>query len=63
MLFLLIIILFIVVIILIITAAYNVGCIDGMKKIMDIDEEYDKEFKQMVLDFVTEKYEKKENKK
>lgn len=60
MLFLLIIILFIVVIICLLAIAYNIGCISGMRKIMAIDEEGDKEFKQMILDFVSEKYVKKD---
>ena len=39
--------------------SYSTGYIKGMKKIIDIDTEYDKKFKEMITDFVTEKYERK----
>lgn len=39
--------------------AYSKGYINGMKTIINMDTEYDKKFKEMITDFVKEKYERK----
>ena len=41
--------------------AYNLGCIKGMKEIMDIDREFDDKYKHMVIDFICEHYISKED--
>lgn len=42
--------------------AYNIGKLKGYKEITEIDNKYREEFEQLVIDFITEKYErKKEN--
>lgn len=42
--------------------AYNIGKLKGYKEVTEIDNKYREEFEQLVIDFITEKYErKKEN--
>lgn len=42
--------------------AYNIGKLKGFKEITEMDNKYREEFEQLVIDFITEKYErKKEN--
>lgn len=38
---------------------YCVGYVRGMKETINIDNEYDKKFKKLIVDFVTENYVKK----
>ncbi len=45
-----------------IMTAYNIGKLKGFKEVTEIDNKYREEFEQLVIDFITEKYErKKEN--
>lgn len=40
-------------------AFYLVGKTRGMETVIDINSEYDRRFEEMIVDFVTEKYQKK----
>lgn len=41
--------------------AYNIGKLKGFKEVIEMDDEYRKEFEQLIVDFVTEKYERKKD--
>lgn len=39
--------------------AYNIGKLKGYKEVTEIDNKYREEFEQVIVDFITEKYERK----
>lgn len=43
--------------------AYNIGKLKGYKEVTEIDNKYREEFEQLVIDFITEKYERKKERK
>lgn len=40
---------------------YNIGKLKGYKEVIEMDDGYRKEFEQIIIDFVTEKYERKKD--
>ena len=44
-----------------ITSAYYVGKLKGFKEVTEMDNKYREEFEQLIVDFVTEKYERKKD--
>lgn len=44
-----------------ITSAYYVGKLKGFKEVTEMDNKYREEFDRMVIDFITEKYEREKD--
>lgn len=42
-----------------IMTAYNIGKLKGFKEVTEMDNKYREEFEQVIVDFITEKYERK----
>lgn len=41
--------------------AYNIGKLKGFKEVTEMDNKYREEFEQIIVDFITEKYERKKD--
>lgn len=41
--------------------AYNIGKLKGFKEVAERDNKYREEFEQIIVDFITEKYERKKD--
>lgn len=44
-----------------IMTAYNIGKLKGFKEVTEKDNKYREEFEQIIVDFITEKYERKKD--
>lgn len=44
-----------------IMTAYNIGKLKGFKEVTEMDNKYREEFEQIIVDFITEKYERKKD--
>ena len=44
-----------------IMTAYNIGKLKGFKEVTEMDNKYREEFEQIIVEFITEKYERKKD--